>query len=164
VLSGGQRRRLDLALALVGRPDLVFLDEPTTGFDPGARQVAWRLVRDLRAEGVTVVLTTHYMEEAHALADRVAILLDGRIVANGPPDALVDDDVAEIRFHASGHHVPSAFAASIDDRGMAVIRTTTPTVVLRELTRRGVELHHLSVRRPTLEDIYLRLTGTAEDA
>ncbi|HEX2505234.1 MAG TPA: ABC transporter ATP-binding protein [Gaiellaceae bacterium] len=154
-LSGGQLRRLDLGLALVGDPELVFLDEPTTGFDPAARRQAWETIRGLRALGKTVLLTTHYMEEAQALADRVAILRAGRIVAIGPPaDLLGGAGDVEIRYRRNGEVV--------------VLRTHEPTRVLNDLTRdalaEGRELEGLEVTRRTLEDVYLELTaeGAAE--
>jgi ABC-2 type transport system ATP-binding protein len=148
VLSGGQRRRLDFALALVGDPELVFLDEPTTGFDPAARRAAWDVVRALRDLGKTVVLTTHYLDEAQALADRVAILKDGRILAEGPPDSL----------GASRYRVAWRDASGT----MAERFTDDPTGLLHELTartlERGERLEELSVTRPSLEDVYLELT------
>ncbi|HEX2234371.1 MAG TPA: ABC transporter ATP-binding protein [Thermoleophilaceae bacterium] len=151
-LSGGQRRRLDLALALVGDPELVFLDEPTTGFDPAARRVAWNAVRRLKELGKTVVLTTHYLDEAQALADRVAIVKDGRIVAEGPP--------AELRPGSSAYRV------SYLSQGRRVEhRTDDVTELLHRLTRdalaRGERLEGLEVARPTLEEVYLELM--AED-
>jgi ABC-2 type transport system ATP-binding protein len=149
-LSGGQRRRLDLALALVGDPELVFLDEPTTGFDPAARRTAWNVVRRLRDLGKTVLLTTHYLDEAQALADRVAIVKDGRIVAEGPP--------AELGPGSSRYRV-SYFSA-----GRRVVHETDdPTELLHRLTRdavsRGERLDGLEVARPTLEEVYLELTS-----
>jgi ABC-2 type transport system ATP-binding protein len=148
VLSGGQQRRLDFALALVGDPELVFLDEPTTGFDPAARRAAWDVVRALRDLGKTVVLTTHYLDEAQALADRVAILKDGRILAEGPPDSL----------GASRYRVAWRDASGT----MAERFTDDPTGLLHELTARALErgerLEELSVTRPSLEDVYLELT------
>ena len=152
-LSGGQRRRLDLALALVGDPELVFLDEPTTGFDPAARRTAWQVVRRLGELGKTVLLTTHYLEEAQALADRVAIVKEGRIVAEGPPAELVD---------GGGRYVVSYLV-----RGRRVHhQTDDPTDLLHRLTAdalaRGERLEGLSVTRPTLEEIYLELTGEVE--
>ncbi len=148
-LSGGQRRRLDFALALVGDPELVFLDEPTTGFDPAARHAAWDVVRALRELGKTVVLTTHYLEEAQALADRVAILKDGRILAEGPPGAL-----------GGGRY---RVAHRVSDGSLVERYTDDPTALLHELTAdalaRGERLQELSVTRPTLEDAYLELTG-----
>jgi ABC-2 type transport system ATP-binding protein len=148
-LSGGQRRRLDLALALIGDPDLVFLDEPTTGFDPAARRVAWGVVRRLKDFGKTVLLTTHYLEEAQELADRVAIVKDGRIVAEGPPDSL---DPASSRYRVS----------YISQGRRVEHQTDDPTELLYRLTSdamaRGERLEGLEVTRPTLEDIYLELT------
>jgi ABC-2 type transport system ATP-binding protein len=149
-LSGGQQRRLDLGLALVGDPELIFLDEPTTGFDPGARRTAWDTVRGLRALGKTILLTTHYLDEAEQLADRVAVLRDGLIVREGSPAELTGGLVeTEIRFRRDGQEV--------------VERTIDPTRRLHELTAealaRGEELDELEVRRPTLEDVYLELTS-----
>ncbi len=149
-LSGGQRRRLDLGLALVGDPELIFLDEPTTGFDPHARRQAWETMRSLRSLGKTIVLTTHYLDEAEQLADRVAVLREGRIVAVGTPSELTSAAPAtEIRYREDGQEV--------------VLRTEEPTRVLHELTERALaenrELEGLVVRRPSLEDIYLSLTG-----
>ncbi|GIU96077.1 MAG: ABC transporter [Gaiellaceae bacterium] len=147
-LSGGQKRRLDLGVALVGDPDLVFLDEPTTGFDPAARRSAWELVRALRALGKTILLTTHYLDEAQQLADRVAVIRAGEIVELGTPADLIGATRgAEIRYRRDGEEV--------------VIATDEPTAVLHRLTeealRAGRELEHLEVRRPTLEDVYLEL-------
>ncbi len=154
-LSGGQKRRLDLGVALVGDPDLVFLDEPTTGFDPAARRAAWELIRSLRALGKTILLTTHYLDEAEQLADRVAVLREGRIVREGTPRELTGvfgGGETEIHYRRNGEEV--------------VLRTAEPTRVLHELTAQalseGAELEGLEVRRPTLEDVYLLLT--AEDA
>ncbi|TMK33193.1 MAG: ABC transporter ATP-binding protein [Actinobacteria bacterium] len=152
-LSGGQKRRLDLGVALVGDPDLVFLDEPTTGFDPAARRAAWEMIRSLRSLGKTILLTTHYLDEAEQLADRVAVLREGRIVREGTPTELTSGtEETEIRYRRDGHEV--------------VVRTTEPTRILNELTgaalAEGHELEGLSVRHPTLEDIYLLLT--AEEA
>ena len=151
-LSGGQKRRLDLGVALVGNPDLVFLDEPTTGFDPAARRAAWEMIRSLRALGKTVLLTTHYLDEAEQLADRVAVLREGRIVRIGTPRELTTMDMeVEIRFRRNGEEV--------------LVRTNEPTRVLNELTAaalaRGEELDRLEVRRPSLEEVYLSLV--AED-
>jgi ABC-2 type transport system ATP-binding protein len=150
-LSGGQLRRLDLALALVGDPELIFLDEPTTGFDPAARRAAWDTVRSLRDLGKTVLLTTHYLEEAQALADRVAIIKDGRILAEGAPGELGAGDSSRYR------------VAWRNGRGLIEERVTDdPTTLLHELTEaslaRGERLRDLSVTRPSLEDIYLELT------
>jgi ABC-2 type transport system ATP-binding protein len=147
-LSGGQKRRLDLGVALVGDPELIFLDEPTTGFDPAARRAAWEMIRSLRSLGKTVLLTTHYLDEAEQLADRVAVLRDGVIVRLGTPRELTTADLeVEIRYRSGGEDV--------------VVRTTEPTRVLNELTgdalARGEELDSLEVRRPTLEQVYLDL-------
>jgi len=152
-LSGGQKRRLDLGVALVGDPDLVFLDEPTTGFDPAARRAAWDMIRSLRSLGKTVLLTTHYLDEAEQLADRVAVLREGQIVRVGTPRELTTSELeVEIRYRRDGEDV--------------LLRTREPTRVLHELTAdavaRGEELDRLEVRRPTLEDVYLALTE--EDA
>ncbi len=149
-LSGGQQRRLDLGIALVGDPQLIFLDEPTTGFDPGARRTAWETIRNLRALGKTVLLTTHYLDEAEQLADRVAVLRDGVIVREGRPSDLTGGAVeTEIRYRRGGEAIAE--------------RTQDPTRRLHELTAealaRGEELEGLEVLRPTLEDIYLELTA-----
>jgi ABC-2 type transport system ATP-binding protein len=149
-LSGGQQRRLDLGIALVGDPQLIFLDEPTTGFDPGARRTAWDTIRSLRALGKTVLLTTHYLDEAEQLADRVAVLRDGVIVREGRPSDLTGGAVeTEIHYRRGGETI--------------VERTQDPTRRLHELTTealaRGEELEGLEVLRPTLEDIYLELTA-----
>jgi len=164
-LSGGQRRRLDLALALVGSPELLFLDEPTTGFDPEARRDAWDLIADLRSGGATVLLTTHYLDEAQRLADRVVVINHGRIVAEGQPDTLGGRDVAEavVSFRPPPGVDLSAFpvSASRTATGFIEIATTQPTSVLYALsgwaTARGEELEALTVTRPSLEDTYLRL-------
>ena len=147
-LSGGQKRRLDLGIALVGDPDLVFLDEPTTGFDPAARRSAWELILALRALGKTILLTTHYLDEAQRLADRVAVIRAGKIVSLGTPAELIGEvHTSEIRFVKDGEQV--------------VIETDDPTRALNDLTTEalasGVELERLEVRRPTLEDVYLDL-------
>jgi len=152
LLSGGQRRRLDLGLALVGDPELIFLDEPTTGFDPGARRRAWETIRGLRSLGKTILLTTHYLDEAEQLADRVAVLRQGEIVASGPPAELTGSaQQTEIRYRANGREV--------------VLHTDEPTRLLHELTEKaladGHELEGLVVRRPSLEDVYLSLTEEA---
>jgi ABC-2 type transport system ATP-binding protein len=148
-LSGGQKRRLDLGVALVGNPELIFLDEPTTGFDPGARRAAWETIRSLRSLGKTILLTTHYIEEAHRLADRVAVLRRGEIVASGTPaDLIARAPATVIRYRQDGKDV--------------VLQTEEPTRVLNDLTRRalseGFELEALEVHRATLEEIYLALT------
>jgi ABC-2 type transport system ATP-binding protein len=160
-LSGGQLRRLDFALALVGDPELIFLDEPTTGFDPAARRDAWETVRNLREGGKTILLTTHYLDEAQALADRVAIVKDGRVLAVGPPRELIT--------HPPGAHRSGAAQYTVsyrDASGAHVERQTEdPTRLLNELTAealaRGERLEELSVGRPTLEDVYLELTADA---
>jgi ABC-2 type transport system ATP-binding protein len=152
-LSGGQLRRLDFALALVGDPELIFLDEPTTGFDPEARRAAWDTVRSLRDLGKTILLTTHYLEEAQALADRVAIVQDGRVLAIGPP--------RELGVGASHYRVSYRDASGeLFER-----ETDDPTALLHELTgealAEGTRLEELSVARPTLEDVYLELTAAS---
>jgi len=152
LLSGGQARRLDFALALVGDPELIFLDEPTTGFDPAARRTAWETTRALAELGKTVLLTTHYLDEAQALCDRVAIIKDGRILAIGAP--------AELGVGASSRYRVSWR----DERGeLATRETDDPTALLHQLTSaalaRGVGLEDLSVTRPSLEDVYLELTA-----
>jgi ABC-2 type transport system ATP-binding protein len=151
-LSGGQLRRLDLALALVGDPELIFLDEPTTGFDPAARRSAWEAIRSLKELGKTVLLTTHYLDEAQALADRVAIIKDGRIVVEGAPRDL-----------GSSGGEPRYRIAYRNGAGLVERETTDPTTLLHELTgaalARGERLEGLTVSRPTLEDIYLELTA-----
>jgi ABC-2 type transport system ATP-binding protein len=153
-LSGGQQRRLDFALALIGDPELIFLDEPTVGFDPAARRAAWDTVRALRALGKTILLTTHYLDEAQALADRVAIVKDGQILAEGRPSELGAGGTA--RYRVSWR----------DAAGATLERDTDdPTALLHELTgaalARGERLDDLSVTRPTLEDVYLELTAAA---
>ena len=152
-LSGGQQRRLDLGLGLIGDPEVLFLDEPTTGFDPAARRAAWDVIRSLRELGKTILLTTHYLDEAETLADRVAVLREGRIAAIGRPEDLTGSAPAtEIRYRLDGEDV--------------LVSTHEPTRVLHELTAEaladGRELENLSVRRPTLEEIYLTLTGAEE--
>jgi ABC-2 type transport system ATP-binding protein len=153
-LSGGQRRRLDLGLALVGDPELIFLDEPTTGFDPAARRRAWETIRGLRGLGKTILLTTHYLDEAEQLADRVAVLSQGQIVASGAPAELTGSvPDTEIRYRENGREV--------------VLETGEPTRVLNELTGRalaeGRELEGLVVRRPSLEEVYLSLTEESQE-
>jgi ABC-2 type transport system ATP-binding protein len=152
-LSGGQKRRLDLGVALVGDPELVFLDEPTTGFDPAARRAAWEMIRSLRSLGKTILLTTHYLDEAEQLADRVAVLREGRIIREGTPAELTGgSQETEVRYRQDGEEV--------------VIRTADPTRLLHQLTEQAIaegrELEALTVRRPTLEDVYLLLTEEAE--
>ena len=169
-LSGGQQRRLDLGLGIVGRPEVIFMDEPTTGFDPSARRGAWEVVRQLTRGGATVLLTTHYMDEAEALANRVAVIANGRIVAAGPPATLGGRDVGEvtIRFRMPDGVVPADLpTASVSISGDVVtIRTGEEVRVLHELTgwamERRFELAGLTVNRLTLEEVYLRLTGQTE--
>ena len=166
-LSGGLQRRLDVAIALAGDPELLFLDEPTTGFDPGARRNAWEIVRNLTGLGKTVLLTTHYMDEAQNLANRVAVIAKGEIVAEGPPSTLGGRDVAKsrIRFRVpSGGGDPPSFGGQVTRDGDGYeLAADEPTRALHELTawalERGVELEGLEVSRPTLEDVYLELTG-----
>jgi ABC-2 type transport system ATP-binding protein len=165
-LSGGQLRRLDVAVALIGNPDLLFLDEPTTGFDPSARRQMWDVIAGLQALGKTTFLTTHYMDEAQVLADRVAIIVGGTIVAEGPPNRLGREaSTTEIRFIADGidpASVPLAGATAASDGRFLVARTTEPVRALGELTawaiREGHELTGLTVGTPSLEEIYLELT------
>jgi ABC-2 type transport system ATP-binding protein len=164
-LSGGQKRRLDLALGLIGDPELLYLDEPTTGFDPAARQDAWQLVRQLRAAGTTILLTTHDMAEAQALADRVVLLNSGVVVAEGPPAALGGREAQRARITFAQPAGLSAadlpLAASTHD-GAVVIETTNPAEDLYQLTswarQHHVALSALTVDRPSLEDVYLQLT------
>jgi len=168
-LSGGQQRRLDVAIALSGDPDLLFLDEPTTGFDPSARHEAWDVIKNLAALGKTVLLTTHYMDEAQFLADRVAVMAAGRIVAEGPPATLGKRDraQAEIRFRLPEHTVlPAHVDAAARSDGFVEMRVDDPVRALHELTswaiQHRVELDGLEVTRPTLEDVYLSLTAPPE--
>jgi len=165
-LSGGQKRRLDLALGLVGNPRLLYLDEPTTGFDPAARRDAWDLVRELRQQGTTILLTTHDMEEANALADRVIVLSGGVVVAEGAPSALGGRDAGKALitfrlpegFSTGALPVPATAA-----NGVIAVETASPTQALHLLTdwavRQGLELGGLTVNPPSLEEIYLRLTS-----
>jgi ABC-2 type transport system ATP-binding protein len=153
-LSGGQKRRLDLGIALIGDPDLVFLDEPTTGFDPQARRAAWEMIRSLRSLGKTVLLTTHYLDEAEQLADRVAVMRAGKIVRVGTPAELTSiEQQTEIRYRQNGEEV--------------LVRTDEPTRTLAALTSaavaRGEELEGLQVRRPSLEEVYLALTADEDE-
>jgi len=164
-LSGGQRRRLDLALALAGDPELLFLDEPTTGFDPSARRQAWDVLRDLTRLGKTIFLTTHFMDEAQLLADRVAVINNGTIVAEGTPRTIGGRDAGQttVRFALpAGTSLPSTFGATTHDDHYA-LQTETPTRLLHDLTEwalgAGVELAGLEVARPSLEDVYLQLTA-----
>jgi ABC-2 type transport system ATP-binding protein len=170
-LSGGQQRRLDVALALVGDPELVFLDEPTTGFDPAARRAAWELVADLRSLGKTIVLTTHYMEEAERLADRIAVLAAGEIVASGTPQTLGARELMDARISftlpdgVALDELPAALEADAADVARLVrLRAPDPVSKLLALTSWAVErdlpLPDLDVRRPSLEDVYLELTDS----
>jgi ABC-2 type transport system ATP-binding protein len=168
-LSGGQQRRLDVAVALIGDPELLFLDEPTTGFDPSARRQAWEVISGLRELGKTVLLTTHYMDEAQALADRVAVIAAGRVVATGTPDALGgrDDAASLISFESGPGEVEALRSATgadwVLDGGNATLRSPDTVAALNELTAwalaRGASLQGLEVRRPSLEDVYLELTN-----
>ena len=169
-LSGGQRRRLDVALGIVGDPDLLFLDEPTTGFDPAARREAWEMVRGLRALGKTVLLTTHYIDEAQQLADRVAILARGRIIAEGTPDELVargTGTVVEFDYTPKDGALPVLSETSVVGDGRVSVQTAEPTRVLFVLTSwatsAGRELGGLRVTRPSLEDVYLDVVWRAEE-
>jgi ABC-2 type transport system ATP-binding protein len=174
-LSGGQQRRLDVALALIGDPELLFLDEPTTGFDPSARRQAWDVIADLSRLGKTVFLTTHYMDEAQALADRVAIISAGRIVASGQPEDLGGDrdQRTEISFRLPAGVAAAELPDSVRtlariDAAAVSLSADDPVPVLRELTvwasERHVGLPDLQVRRPTLEDVYLELTEQTDGA
>ncbi|TCO50269.1 ABC-2 type transport system ATP-binding protein [Kribbella antiqua] len=163
-LSGGQQRRLDLGIALVGDPELLFLDEPTTGFDPAARRVAWQIISTLRDAGKTVLLTTHYLDEAQALADRVAILVDGRIRTEGPPESLVAGHATRITFRlADSVELPARFEPTAMADGRVELHSHEPLPVVYALTawavENGVDLADLQVRRPSLEDVYLDLTA-----
>jgi ABC-2 type transport system ATP-binding protein len=146
-LSGGQRRRVDVALGIVGRPELLFLDEPTTGFDPAARRQFWDLIRALAAEGVTILLTTHYLEEAEALADRLAVLAGGQIVAEGTPATL------------GGRQSAAAKVTWREDGKIRTEQVPDPTELIKQLLDEKADLTTLTVTRPTLEDIYLNLLG-----
>jgi ABC-2 type transport system ATP-binding protein len=170
-LSGGQRRRLELALGIVGDPDLVFMDEPTTGFDPSARRQAWSIIENLTSLGKTILLTTHYMEEAQVLADRVAVMAGGLIVAEGTPESLGGRETAAtvISFNLDGQSfeefpIPDAV---VSENGRITVRSSTPTQTVHDITGwavgRGIELVDLSISRPSLEDVYLELTGGLQD-
>ena len=172
-LSGGQRRRLDVALALIGDPELIFLDEPTTGFDPSARRTAWDVIEGLRRLGKTVFLTTHYMDEAEHLADRIAVIAGGRIVAEGTPGSLGGRNTmaATISFtlpdSVGVDELPEGLRGLLaGEDGLTTLTTHTPLVHVRALADwaigRGLDLPDLSVRRPTLEDVYLELTEPTE--
>ncbi|TDD58738.1 ABC transporter ATP-binding protein [Kribbella antibiotica] len=152
-LSGGQRRRLDVALGVIGNPELLFLDEPTTGFDPEARRQFWTLIRNLRTEGTTILLTTHYLDEAEELADRVGVIADGKMIEVATPDTL------------GGRGARTARVSWLAADGLQEIRTDTPTAeVTRLLAQYGGEVPELQVRRPSLEDVYLELIGKASVA
>jgi ABC-2 type transport system ATP-binding protein len=167
-LSGGQQRRLDVALGIIGNPELLFLDEPTTGFDPSARRGAWELVDRLRGEGTTIILTTHYMDEAQQLSDRVVVMNRGEIVASGTPETIGGRAQAAVRIRfglppdARAAEVP--IAASRDSHGVFALETSDEVRVLHVLTswalEHGVDLVGLTVDRPSLEDVYLELTAT----
>ena len=168
-LSGGQRRRLDLAIALAGNPELIFLDEPTTGFDPAARRQSWELIDRLRSRGTTILLTTHYMEEAQRLADRVVVVREGRVIADGTPDTLgrERDPLAIVSFRlprgVKAAELPLPFGRDVQAHaGQITFTTSSPTRDLAPLTAwaaaRDAELDGLSVTRPSLEDVYLDLT------
>jgi ABC-2 type transport system ATP-binding protein len=170
-LSGGQQRRLDVAIALAGDPALLFLDEPTTGFDPSARRNAWQVVKNLAALGKTIFLTTHYMDEAQYLARQVAVIVAGLIVAQGPPSTLAGRDTGAtvIRFRADGDiaDLPASLGeVTHATDGTLSLRTDNPTWTLHELTgwalERRISLDALEVSRPSLEDVYLEITGSAE--
>jgi ABC-2 type transport system ATP-binding protein len=167
-LSGGQQRRLDVAVALAGDPELLFLDEPTTGFDPSARRNAWEIVKNLVALGKTVWLTTHFMDEAQYLADRVAVIARGEIVAEGPPETLAGRDhmLARVRFRAADTTGIPELGQSATGNGWYELRAEDPIPALHRLTgwalERGVVLEGLEVDRPSLEDVYLDLTGRDE--
>jgi ABC-2 type transport system ATP-binding protein len=176
-LSGGQKRRVDVAVGIIGDPDLIFLDEPTTGFDPAARRGAWRMIEGLRAIGKTVFLTTHYMDEAQQLADRVAILRDGRIVAHGATDEIAAHigRRTEISFELDRRLPPERLrAATATDVGLEVVGPLVRLAsedpqrdlqaILELAAERGVELRGLEVRRPTLDDVFLQLTGEGAPA
>jgi ABC-2 type transport system ATP-binding protein len=153
-LSGGQKRRLDVALGIVGRPELLFLDEPTTGFDPEARREFWELIRDLAGAGTTILLTTHYLHEAEALASRVGVITGGRLVEVGPPARLGDRESA-----------PATVTWRAADGSVEREATTTPTALVMSLAERfGGEVPGLAVSRPTLEDVYLKMIGAEEPA
>ncbi|HEY3508197.1 ABC transporter ATP-binding protein [Kribbella sp. NPDC051137] len=153
-LSGGQRRRLDVALGVIGNPELLFLDEPTTGFDPEARRQFWTLIEELRTEGTTILLTTHYLDEAEHLADRVGVIADGRMIEVATPDTL------------GGRGARTARVSWLSADGVREVRTDQPTAEVARLMTEygGAEVPELEVRRPSLEDIYLELIGSVATA
>jgi ABC-2 type transport system ATP-binding protein len=171
-LSGGQQRRLDVGLALIGDPDLIFLDEPTTGFDPAARRAAWSVIDDLRALGKTIFLTTHYMDEAERLADHIAVIVDGQIVAEGSPATLGGRDRMGVTITFRKTHARSELPDDINVRasstqsGLVTLESGDPLRDLEVITTwtrsTDAAIESLEVRQPTLEDIYLRLTSRAE--
>jgi ABC-2 type transport system ATP-binding protein len=162
-LSGGQTRRLELALGIVGDPDLIFLDEPTTGFDPSARRKAWKVIDNLRSLGKTILLTTHYMDEAQNLSDRLAVISQGVIVAQGTPETLGDRQLSATRISfAKPDDRPLPFSAAVED-GLVVLQSKNPVQDLHRLTswaiENGIEIRDIEVTKPSLEDVYLSLTG-----
>ncbi len=172
-LSGGQRRRLDVGLALIGAPELLFLDEPTTGFDPAARRATWVMIERLRRLGTTILITTHAMDEAERLADRIAVLVAGAVAAEGTPETIGGRDhrATEIRFTLPAAvapvELPAALRVSSTPGARAVtLRSTSPLADVRTLAdwalRRGVDLPDLELRRPALEDVYLALAGASD--
>ncbi len=169
-LSGGQQRRLDVAVGLAGNPELLFLDEPTTGFDPSARRGAWDMVKNLQKLGKTILLTTHYMEEAEYLADRVGIMVEGRVVVEGPPQEIAGAGGAtfiRVRLPAGTETLPESLGASpTDGLGTFELQTEIPTAVLHSLTAwavgEGIEFEEISVTRPSLEDFFIEVTGRSE--
>ncbi|NNF80156.1 MAG: ABC transporter ATP-binding protein [Rhizobiales bacterium] len=178
-LSGGQQRRLEIGLGLIGNPDLVFLDEPTTGLDPDARRNIWNLVLELNAMGKTILLSSHYMDEVEALAHRLAVMVDGQIKAEGSPQSLRDQHGAytDVRFHLGERALPESFPPALrkiihTERGWVIFEVPNPTPFLADLTnwsfKEQFELPHLSVTQPSLEEIYLNLTrgrrGAARNA
>ncbi len=171
-LSGGQKRRLDVGLALIGDPDLIFLDEPTTGFDPEARREAWKVIASMRDLGKTILLTTHYMEEAQILADQIAVFSGGEIVARGTPDEIGGRKSLPSRIEfalparVAATDLPPEFRAAADDDGRVSLAAEDPTRMVHEITgwalERGIDLEELAVVRPSLEDVYLDLTSAGE--
>nr|MBA2600768.1 ABC transporter ATP-binding protein [Actinomycetota bacterium] len=169
-LSGGQQRRLDVAVGLAGNPRLLFLDEPTTGFDPSARRNAWKMIDNLRSTGKTIVLTTHYMDEAQLLADHLAIIVAGSIVAEGTPSGLISSQYASTKIEfvlpEGEHELPSNLRSqAVRARDSIMLSSDDPMHALHELTgwalEQRVQLEGLTVTKPSLEDVYLKLTGSA---